>query len=267
MSGRLRAMKVQVVAVILCFSPALIATPQEHPPYHVWKPNNSCCTLKYVDGVPFERYVETTPTGRFSIEVRAPQEHDKHIDTYGIIVANFDGSTSSLDVNPMAMAAQAENADHTKLQVIDADVMLAKEERSKKRKNSFATGLSAMGTTGTASTTYSDGTSSTTTYSDPSAAGLAGQIRSDKIKDRYAQYAATVLRRNTLAPGQVVGGFVYFERPKGLDKKAPAGTIAVTISGMVYIFPFPNGQVPNSAGEQSLIERMALLPGTMGYDQ
>lgn len=113
-------------------------------------------------------------------------------------------------------------------------------------------------TTGTVNATSSDGTYTTGTYNGTSTSTTstpdyaAQQQAAEEMRQRNmaivaanaqrnasvaasnAQLFQTALSANTIAPGGVIGGYVYFEG----DKKADIVTLQIPIAGALYEFKF-----------------------------
>lgn len=229
--------------MLSCF-PALA---QNQSASFVWNSSDHCCKVIYEDGRAREQFIDE----RVLIEVYPPTAYDKHSERARIIVYNGQHSTSDLDVNPAAVAASADDPAHTILHSASGDQILAKEERSANGRNALASALQGFGAgmeSHTATVNNPDGSTSTVTYHDPNDQRQANEdaaTRASDIRNHYSSLSGTVLRRNTVRPGNFVEGYVYFARPKGLDKKIPLNAIAIYVAERTYIFPFEKGLVPD----------------------
>lgn len=239
-------------ALLLTFLlPNCVALAQDNavpakPATIVWNIKDPRCKVIYTNGVPRERF----QTEKLTIDVWSPYLHDKQTEDIGIGIN--DVSSGEVDVDPRRFSAQANDAKHTLMPVIDADAKLAKEQQHVRRMQAIGAALSGFGagmSSQTATVNNSDGSTSQVTYHDPAA---TDRVNADAAANaaattsHYKEVSRTILRRNTLTNGGFVIGDIYLERPKGLDKKAKVDAVAMYLGGTVYIFPFKEGHVPEN---------------------
>jgi hypothetical protein len=168
----------------------------------------------------------------------------------------LNSTAENVDVLPATFSLEEVEPKQKKLAYVDAEKII----RSARSSAAWSNTLTAMGagmqrqqsttnttSTGTASTTGSDGAYATGTYrgsstSTTSSPDYAAQNRADQaIRDNNATIASlsarlsnAALKSNTILPNQSIRGFVFFER----EKKAASLMISATIGGTVYKFPF-----------------------------
>lgn len=209
-----------------------------------WRADDPQCKVVFSDGIPYERFNSSSVL----IDIQVPSTYDKHVNYLLVGVVNRSGA--DLEVNPAGWRAQAEDGDGTEMPVVDADSLFAKDQKKDSRRQAIGNALSGFGAgmqQHTATVNNSDGSTSTVTYKDPNDvrnANASAASRATNLSGQYARMSSVVLRRNTVAPGGFVVGTVYFERPKGLNKKVAVGMVSVVIGDTTYLFPFHDGTVP-----------------------
>jgi hypothetical protein len=182
------------------------------------------------------------------LDIYLPTLRDKH--TYTIMLGMVNLGTVPLDVDPANMGGLGSEAPSVVMKSVDGDALLMKENRHAHRwaiLGAALSGAAAGASTSTATVENSDGSTSNVTYHDPNATRAANadaRANRDAIDGRTARVASTVLRHNTLGPGEFVVGFVYVERPKGMGKKDGMGQFVVDLGDTIYIFPFEQGRIP-----------------------
>lgn len=214
----------------------------EKPKVIDWNPANPNCMVIYTDGQARERIFDN---GRM-IDAYAPILRDKH--TYEVMVGIINQTNAIIDMDPAKVEAFSDDAPQLALPSIDADPKLAKEEKSQRRWAAFGAAMSAASVANTQGTvTDSNGNVSQVTISNPAAVRQAqenGATNQAAIAGAHAAESGHVLRRNTVALGAHVGGFVYLAKPKGMNKKSRVGSLAVNLGDTVYTFHYKNGSVP-----------------------
>ena len=210
-----------------------------------WNPSDAAhCLLVYSNGLAHE---VISDRGR-SIDVFAPTLANKHTYRVSVGIQNLAGGV--IDVDPEKMGGVTDDATPIVMPSIDADARLAKEVQSARRRAMIGAALSgyAAGSSSTTATIHnSDGTTSTATIHDNTAtqqANTQAAANRASIDSRASAVSSTILRRNSVYPGNFATGFVYMDKPKGMGKKAHVAQFVVDLGETIYVFPFVNGAVP-----------------------
>lgn len=227
---------------------AVESSPAAKPVVVRWDTSDPRCTTIYTDGRARERI---TDNGRI-IDVWAPElrnERDKRIYSVLVRVQNFRDEV--VDVDPVHMGGLTDGSPHLLMDTIDADAMIASENRSRGRWAAVGAGLSGFaagyGNNTTATVQNSDGSTSTVTVHDNAGTRQAEQDAANNrasINATSASEASIVLRRNTVAKAGGVAGRVYIFKPKGAGKKDHVGQFVDCLGNTIYVFPFVNGAIP-----------------------
>jgi hypothetical protein len=183
-------------------------------------------TTVYMNGMAVERY----EGDGLRIDV-LPPILDKSRHVYSVFVAIFNHRREYLDIDPAQVRAQATDRDQVALLPLDGDKEVSRERSSAERKVKTQAAFAGMAGAG------GDTLATQRAIDNVEQSRASGKALFDELSDH-------VLRRNTVPPGSLAAGRVYFAAPKGLSKKAQVTAISVTVDGTSYVFNWDDGKPP-----------------------
>jgi hypothetical protein len=206
------------------------STPQQHVVACI---EGQDCIHRYVDGQLFK--IVTGPDGTV-IAVSLIESADNKY--FRLSVGVLNGTSGIYDVVPGDFTVEATGYKPKTLHLVPAETIVRKIERERARANELDWTASVFSRSTTQTTIRGSlGTARVTTtgpnYGAQAQASENIQARNANAGNQEEQLLTTSLRRNTLSPGQQVGGFIYF-------KSAKANTLSIhmPIAGTDYMFEF-----------------------------
>jgi hypothetical protein len=196
------------------------------------------CIHRYVDGQLFK--ILTGPDGTVIAVSLIESANNKY---FRLSVGVLNGTSGIYDVVPSDFTVEATGYKPKTLYLVPAEAIVRTIERERAWANEldWTAAVFSRSTTRTTIRAYSSDGSYATARATTTGPNYGAQAQaSENIQARNAnagnqeeQLLATSLRRNTLSPGEQVGGFIYF-------KSATANTLRVhmPIAGTDYVLEF-----------------------------
>jgi hypothetical protein len=234
--------------------PAQMEQPHATPPPsapsvgpHRWSASDPHCESRLLNGT----MAELVHANGFSV-LGAILDNGSKIEA---VVGVRNETSANVDVRPETFQLVVSAPKYRTLAYQDPDRMAKSIQRSASWKEGLAafsggaarrqttststtTGnATVMGPGGMATGTYNGTTMTTTSEPDPAAqqrsAAQIDRIRGDAA-NAVGNIQSTVLRANTVLPGQMIMGVVYFEH----EKRIAQATLTVVVGGETFEFPF-----------------------------
>ena len=229
------------------FALAALVVPASPQSQTVTFTNGPCCKVVWENGHGFYSIQDQDVL----VTVSGPSNYSASLHSVFVSVAVL--GKYPKDVNPQMFRAIANDADHTILPYLDMDQKAAHDRHRRSVSSGILLAI-AGGASGAAAAqpqnvtvNNSNGTSSTITYTDPSAQNAANAQTSasveashQAVQRSYEAETQGLLRRNTVAEGKSVAGVVYFQGPKKMKATmkgfTPLAAVEIVLDGKTYRF-------------------------------